>query len=137
MVASVNPVGSQQRQVNNQRAELSAEDFWKLLLTNLQLQDPFQSADMNTMLQQFVTLQAAREMARLSDSLQQVQALLLLGRAVSAYWEGSEVTGTVVGVSLGSTPTLSVQQGDQTIAVPLKSVWQIALSPSANLSSQA
>ncbi len=137
MVASVNPVGSQQRQVNDQRAELSAEDFWKLLLTSLQLQDPFQSTDMNAMLQQFVTLQAAREMARLSDSLQQVQALLLLGRAVSAYWEGSEVTGTVVGVSLGSTPTLRVQQGDQTIGVPLKSVWQITLSPSANFSSQA
>lgn len=119
------------------RAELSAEDFWQLLLTHLQMQDPFQTADMNQMLEQFVTLQAAREMARVSDSLQRFQAMLMLGRVVSGEWEGETLTGTVVGVSLSGTPTLAVKVGDQTFAIPVSAVWQVALNSDQILSTQA
>lgn len=119
------------------RAELSAEDFWQLLLTHLQMQDPFQSADMNAMLEQFVTIQAAREMSRLSDALQRVQALLLLGRVVSAQWEGEELSGTVVSVSLSGSPILSIKVGEQTVAVPINSVWAVATEQTINFSTQA
>ncbi|MFN3422038.1 MAG: flagellar hook capping FlgD N-terminal domain-containing protein, partial [Armatimonadota bacterium] len=119
------------------RAELSAEDFWRLLLTHLQMQDPFQSADMNAMLEQFVTIQAAREMSRLSDALQRVQALLLLGRFVSAQWEGEELSGTVVSVSLSGSPILGIKVGDQTVAVPINSVWEVATEQTINFSTQA
>ncbi|MCX7643147.1 MAG: hypothetical protein N2116_05005, partial [Armatimonadetes bacterium] len=107
------------------RAELSAEEFWKLLLTHLQMQDPFQATDMNAMMEQFVTIQAAREMAKLSDALQRVQALLLLGRTVFAHWEGKELSGTVVSVSLSSSPTLEVKVGEQTVAIPINAVWEV------------
>jgi len=130
------------------RAELSAEDFWQLLLTHLQMQDPFQAADMNAMMEQFVTIQAAREMARLSDALQRVQALLLLGRVVSfskslipdpqsLNFEGEELSGTVVSVSLSSSPTLGVKVGDRTVAVPINAVWEVATEQPINFSTQA
>lgn len=119
------------------RAELSAEDFWRLLLTHLQMQDPFQTADMNEMLQQFVTLQAAREMARVSDSLQRFQAMLMLGRTVSGDWEGGAFVGRVVGVSLSGTPSLTVKIGDETVTVPVNAVWQVALEPEGTLLTQA
>jgi hypothetical protein len=92
---------------------------------------------MNQMLQQFVTLQAAREMARVSDSLQRLQALLMLGRVVSGEWEGEAFTGTVVGVSLSGTPTLSVKVGDRNFAVPASAVWQVALGSESFFSTQA
>lgn len=119
------------------RAELSAEDFWQLLLTHLQMQDPFQSTDMNAMLEQFVTIQSAREMSRLSDALQRVQALLLLGRFVSAQWEGEELSGTVVSVSLSGSPTLGIKVGEQTVAVPINSIGAVATEQTINLSTQA
>ncbi len=143
MMATVNPVSAVgSRQVGRSetlaasKAELSAEDFWQLLLTHLQMQDPFQTTDMNAMLQQFVALQAAREMARLSDAFQRMQAMLMLGRTVTAFWEGNEVSGTVVGVSLSGTPTLSLQAGNQTLTVPLSAVWEIGVA-SSSLSTQA
>ncbi|MCS7186422.1 MAG: hypothetical protein N3B10_11385 [Armatimonadetes bacterium] len=119
------------------RAELSAEDFWQLLLTHLQMQDPFQATDMNAMMEQFVTIQAAREMAKLSDALQRVQALLLLGRVVSANWEGEELAGEVVSVSLSGSPILGVKVGERTVAIPVNSVWEVATEQKINLSTQA
>jgi len=135
---NVNPVSANSVNASaTSRAELSAEDFWQLLLTHLQMQDPFETADMNQMIQQFVTLQAAREMARVSDALQRFQAMLMLGRIVSGEWEGGVFTGTVVGVSLSGTPTLSVKVGDQNFVVPVSAVWQVALGSESNLSTQA
>jgi len=135
---NVNPVSANLVKVNTtNRAELSAEDFWQLLLTHLQMQDPFETADTNQMLQQFVTLQAAREMARVSDSLQRLQALLMLGRVVSGEWEGEAFTGTVVGVSLSGTPTLSVRVGNQNFVVPASAIWQVALGSDSPFSAQA
>jgi hypothetical protein len=135
---NVNPVSANLVKVNTtNRAELSAEDFWQLLLTHLQMQDPFETADTNQMLQQFVTLQAAREMARVSDSLQRLQALLMLGRVVSGEWEGEAFTGMVVGVSLSGTPTLSVRVGNQNFVVPASAIWQVALGSESLFSAQA
>ena len=135
---NVNPVSANLVKVNTtNRAELSAEDFWQLLLTHLQMQDLFETADTNQMLQQFVTLQAAREMARVSDSLQRLQALLMLGRVVSGEWEGEAFTGTVVGVSLSGTPTLSVRVGNQNFVVPASAIWQVALGSDSPFSAQA
>jgi hypothetical protein len=135
---NVNPVSANSVNVNAMnRAELSMEDFWQLLLTHLQMQDPFETADMNQMLQQFVTLQAARETARVSDALHRLQALLMLGRVVSGEWEGEAFTGTVVGVSLSGTPTLSVKVSNQNFAVPASAVWQVALSSESVFSTQA
>ncbi len=135
---NVNPVSVKSVNVNaTNRAELSAEDFWQLLLTHLQMQDPFETADMNQMMQQFVTLQAAREMSRVSDSLQRLQAMLMLGRVVSGEWEGEAFTGTVVGISLSGVPTLSVKVGDQNFVVPASAVWQVALGSESLFSTQA
>jgi len=41
---NVNPVSVNSVNANaTNRAELSAEDFWQLLLTHLQMQDPFET----------------------------------------------------------------------------------------------
>lgn len=134
----VNSIAMDANSVNaTNKTELSAEDFWHLLLTHLQMQDPFQTADINAMMEQFVTIQAAREMARLSDTLQRVQALLLLGRTVSGNWEGKALTGMVVGVSLFGSPTLKVRFGDQTFNLPTSAVWEVALESPQILSIQA
>ncbi|MCS7263429.1 MAG: hypothetical protein NZ805_01200 [Armatimonadetes bacterium] len=119
------------------KKELSAEDFWQLLLTHLQMQDPFQTADINGMMEQFVTLQAAREMARLSDTLQRVQALLLLGRVISGDQDGEKLSGMVIGVSLTGSPTLKVKVGDQTFNLPMSAVWEVSFEPSQNFSTEA
>lgn len=119
------------------RGDLSAEDFWQLLLKHLQMQDPFQTTDMSTMLEQFVMVQAAREMARVSDALQRLQALLLVGRQVLAHWDGETIQGTVVSVSLSGSPTLTVQMGERTVAIPLTAVWEVASKGHSLLSTQA
>lgn len=101
------------------------------------MQDPFEAADTTQMLQQFVTIQAAREMAKVSDNLQRLQAMIMLGRVVSGEWEGETLTGEVVGVSLSGTPTLSVRVDDRTLTIPVEAIWQVALSSESILSNEA
>ncbi len=122
----VNAVGNMGRASNAaDRFELSPQDFWKLLLTQLQTQDPFRAGDMTAMMEQFVAMQTAREMARLSDALQRVQILLLLGHSVQAVVDGNLQAGKVIGVSLAGAPSLLMQAGGTTLTVPLSAVTSV------------
>ncbi len=137
MAGTISPIdGRRTTEPASHRGDLSAEDFWQLLLKHLQMQDPFQTTDMSTMLEQFVTVQAAREMAQVSNALQRLQALLLVGRQVLAHWDGETVQGTVVSVSLSGSPTLTVQMGEKAVAIPLKAVWEVATERHPLLSPQ-
>lgn len=109
------------------RAELSPSEFWQLLLTQLQMQDPFQAGDTGAMLQQFVALQSAQEMAHLWEALQRVQTLLLLGHSVQFETGERAGEGMVVGIRWsGAMPQLLVQAGEQVESVPLSAVTAVA-----------
>lgn len=117
------PTRAESRSDAQDRAVLSARDFWLLLLKQLQLQDPFAVGDTQAMLQQFVAVQAAQTMTELAKGLQHLQALLLLGRTVQVVVDGAVQTGAVVGVTLaGDAPTLSVRVGATQVTVPLSGV---------------
>jgi hypothetical protein len=79
MPMSVEPLGSgRATALPADRAVLSAQDFWKLLLTQLQMQDPFTVGDTQAMLQQLVSLQSAQTATEVAEGLKRVQALLML-----------------------------------------------------------
>lgn len=122
-VNAINSIGQGSNAAD--RTELSLQDFWKLLLTQLQTQDPFRASDMTAMMEQFVAMQMAKEMARLSDALGRVQALLLLGHSVQASVGGNLQSGKVIGVSLSGALSLLVQAGGNTLTVPLSAVTSV------------
>jgi hypothetical protein len=132
MPMSVEPLGSgRATALPADHAVLSAQDFWKLLLTQLQMQDPFTVGDTQAMLQQFVSLQSAQTATEVAEGLKRVQALLMLGREIQALIDGQWQTGVVVRVAFGEDqPNLLVQLGSETKAVPLSTVSAIAIPQS-------
>ena len=123
---AINPTGTPLKDQAVNRMTLSPTEFWQLVLTQLQLQDPFEVTGAMDMVQQFVTLQSATELARLSENLQQVQALLLLGQEVTL--ENGQ-KGTVTGVSLSDGVRLLVHLAETTVAVPMDLVLAVQAVP--------
>ena len=118
----------------SRRAELSPSDFWRLLLTQLQMQDPLSTTDTQQMLQQFVALQNAREMARLSTSLQRVETLLLLGHEVEWKTGGASQRGTVIGAALGGeAPLLTVRTSEGTTNISYEDITSVVSSTPTRL----
>lgn len=132
MPMSVEPLGSGSAAAPSaDRAVLSAQDFWKLLLTQLQMQDPFTVGDTQAMLQQFVALQSAQSATEVVEGLKRVQALLMLGREIQALIDGQWQKGTVVSIAFNEDqPHLLVQLGAETKAVPLSTVSAITIPQS-------
>lgn len=107
-----------------ERARLSPTEFWQLLLTQLQLQDPFEITDTTDMVQQLMTLQSASELARLSENLEHVRALLLLGQRVTLK-DGQ--MGTVTGVSFREGVRLTLRLTEGMTSVPLSSISSVQI----------
>ena len=90
--------------------QLDQNDFLKLLVTQIQYQDPMNpksNTDMAAQMAQFTSLTQA---SRMSSSLTMLQASSLIGNAVTLHVAGKpEATGVVSGVLLdGGTPKLLV-----------------------------
>jgi len=89
---------------------LSADDFTRIILTELSNQDPLQPNDTNQLLEQMSTLRSIQSNIDLSDQLTQITnqnsfsaAASMIGKSVTGYNTDLErVTDEVLSVSLSS-----------------------------------
>lgn len=104
----------QGREVPN-RAEMGRDQFLKILLTQLQTQDPtspVEDKEFIAQMAQFSSLEqmtnVATEFRRLNQAMISGQALGVLGRNVELATDDGPVAGRVDAVSQGSNPTIRV-----------------------------
>lgn len=98
-------------------ANLTIEDFLKVLLTQLTFQDPMKPMDNQefmAQIAQFTTLQQTQEVntniQTLLTNQSAFQSVGMLGRTVDVSTGAGSVTGRVIAISLsGVTPKLTVQ----------------------------
>lgn len=105
---------NQGREVPN-RAEMGRDQFLKILLTQLQTQDPtspVEDKEFIAQMAQFSSLEqmtnVATEFRRLNQAMISGQALGVLGRNVELATDDGPVAGRVDAVSQGSNPTIRV-----------------------------
>lgn len=125
MVMSANEQSRTQAQANafnqalnsatGQNQQLGRDDFLKILLTQLQNQDPtnpMEDKEFIAQMAQFSTLEQMTNMAQgfkdLSTVLTSTQVLGVLGRTVEVQSNSGVVQGTVSAVTQGSNPTVTV-----------------------------
>jgi len=77
------------------KTELGKDDFMKLLITQMQNQDPLEPMDNNAYIAQMAQLSSLEQMSNLTQSFQTSQALSLVGKTVTALTTGQEVGSTV------------------------------------------
>ncbi len=85
------------------RAKLSRDDFYKIMVSELTNQDPFEPMDNRQFLEQLTSLQSLESTSRLSDGIERLlfqnrlsSASALIGREVRAVaGAGTEIKGSV------------------------------------------
>lgn len=100
-----------------QASALGMEDFLKILLTQLQYQnplDPMDNQQFMAQMAQFTTLQQTQQLNTNIETLITNQASLqsvgLIGRTVDVSTESGPLTGTVTSLSLsGATPQIAIR----------------------------
>lgn len=100
----------------NQASNLGLEDFMKILLTQLQYQDPLKPMDNQEFMAQIAQFTSLEQTQQLNDKLDQLitnqaalQSVGLIGRTVDISTTTGQVTGTVASLSLqGDSPQISV-----------------------------
>jgi len=98
-------------------ANLTMQDFLKVLLTQLTYQDPLKPMDNQqfmAQIAQFTTLQQTQELnaniQTLLGNQSALQSVGLLGRTVDVSTQTGPITGTVTGISLtGTSPSITIQ----------------------------
>lgn len=126
---------AQVSQSGGQASKLTQQDFLRILLTQLNTQDPLKPVD-NTafvaQLAQFTQLQQTQEMSSSISQLLAVQTATqsvgLLGRTVGVLNGASLSTGQVIDVStIGNEPLLTVKPatGANLTGVALKQIFDI------------
>jgi len=128
-------VGSNQQGAD--RNTLARDDFYKIMISELSNQDPFEPMDNQQFLEQMVSLQTMDTTAKLTDGinallLQQkiASASALIGREIRALSanllqeSGGELQGTVERVRVASGEVELILEGDQ--PVKLEEVVEIS-----------
>jgi flagellar basal-body rod modification protein FlgD len=113
--AQANAFNQALNSANGQSQQLGRDDFLKILLTQLQNQDPtnpMEDKEFIAQMAQFSTLEQMTNMAQgfkdLSTVLNSTQVLGVLGRTVEVQSTDGVVQGTVSAVTQGSNPTVTV-----------------------------
>ena len=99
------------------RAAIQQEDFLKVLLAQLQFQDPLKPLDNNEFIAQFAQMTTLAQTQQLNDKVDAAlsgqnagQAINLVGRTVEAITDSSVTVGEVVAVAFeNGTPQLTVR----------------------------
>lgn len=93
--------------------------FLKLLIAELQNQDPTNPMDPSAILQQTSELSNVEAMQSMTNQLGDVQATGLIGQTVTVAVDGSPVSGTVSAIKLSPTgqPTFTVSGVDAPVAL--------------------
>ncbi len=116
----------------SRRAAIQQEDFLKVLLAQLQFQDPLEPLDNNEFIAQFAQLTSLEQTQQLNDKLDTLlalqnggQAIGLIGRSVEAATNTGSVVGEVSSVAFeNGTPsmTLKMQSGEFITGISLGQV---------------
>lgn len=114
---------------------LGLEDFLKILLTQLNYQDPLKPMDNQQFMAQMAQFTSLEQTQRLNEKMDQLitnqaalQSVGLIGRAVDVEAATGRVAGTVTALSLqGDAPVLTVTtaQGSVLSDVPLSKILNI------------
>jgi len=99
------------------RASIQQEDFLKVLLAQLQFQDPLKPLDNNEFIAQFAQLTSLEQTQQLNDKLDSLltlqnggQAVDLIGRSVEATTADSSIVGEVTSIAFqNGTPAMTVR----------------------------
>jgi len=102
---------------NKATQDLGKDDFLKLLVTQLQSQDPLNPMEDKDFIAQMAQFTSLEQMKNMNTSIQITQAASYIGRQISwADDKGVEQTGVVTGVRIVSgEPKVAI--GDQTISL--------------------
>ncbi|MCG2594956.1 flagellar hook capping protein [Ramlibacter sp. XY19] len=119
---AISPVSASAPAVS-QASSLGLQDFLKILLTQLNYQDPLKPMDNQEFMAQMAQFTALEQSQRLNDKLDllianqaALQSVGLIGRTVDVTTEGGKVTGTVTSLSLqGEQPKVSVSTSTGTV----------------------
>jgi flagellar basal-body rod modification protein FlgD len=151
MATAVNGVGgttSTNTTANRAMDAMQSEDFFKILVTELQQQDPLQPSKTSDMIGQVSQIRGIELSQRLSETLSQLTkqqhatgASELLGKYVTAQYADSsgtsqQVAGVVTGVQFGTDGT-AVLELDTGQAIPLSTVTHIATPTDAQAAAAA
>lgn len=128
---SVSPVNS----ATSGQAHINQQDFLKILLTQLNAQDPLKPMDNTAFVAQLAQFSQLAQTQELTASVNQllavqtaVQSVGLLGKVVSVVNGGSTATGTVNDISVsGNAPMLTIHPttGQDISGIALKQVFDI------------
>jgi flagellar basal-body rod modification protein FlgD len=109
------------------RTTLGREDFYKIMIGELQNQDPYDPVDNQQYLDQLATLQNLDTLGRLSDGIgklvlqgQLSSASALIGKEVStsaSNADGSKVSGKVEKVQVMDGAVSLILDGDKTVGI--------------------
>ncbi|MBV1787719.1 flagellar hook capping protein [Marinobacterium sp. D7] len=99
------------------RAAVSQEDFLKVLLAQLQFQDPLEPLDNNEFIAQFAQLTNLEQTQQFNEKLDTLlslqnagQAINLLGRSVEAAIDSGSIVGEVTSVSFSNgSPAMTIR----------------------------
>lgn len=104
-VSAVNRLTGGQPQTTVESAAMAGEDFLRLMLTQLQMQDPTEPLDNSELLQQFLamtTIQSLQELSTSNNRIMYDSSKLLgmhfLGREVTVVTQDEEISGLVKGL---------------------------------------
>jgi len=119
----------------NAQAHINQQDFLKILLTQLNAQDPLKPMDNTAFVAQLAQFSQLAQTQELSANINQllavqtaVQSVSLLGHTVSVASGGNVATGSVTDISVsGNAPVLTVHpaSGTDLTGVALKQVFDI------------
>ncbi len=102
------------RETSDQQ-DLGRDDFLKILLTQLQNQDPTEPMDDKDFIAQMAQFSSLEQMTNMSENFQKLsgmlsgeQALNTIGRTVEVQSDGQSVEGVVTEVTRGDNPQVMV-----------------------------
>lgn len=105
--------------VTNPASMMGENDFLKLLVAQLQYQDPMNPTDNNQFMQQqaqFATVEGINNLQKTMSQMQAQQQVSLIGKQVSyPKSDGSAATGVVSAVNIGSDGTVTVNVDGQNV----------------------
>jgi len=120
--------------LNLQTQTLSQQDFLKIMLTQLQFQDPLKPMDNEQFLAQMAQFSSLAQTAQMNDRIDTLltvqaatQSIGLIGKTVQVDTASTSTVGTVSSLSFSSgTPSLTVTANDGSIMTGV-SVSQISV----------
>jgi len=113
---AISAIGSTTGTTATQANSMGMQDFLKILLTQLNYQDPLKPMDNQEFMAQMAQFTSLEQTQRLNEKLDQLitnqaalQSVGLIGRTVEISTDGGNVSGTVSSLSLsGDSPLISV-----------------------------